>query len=65
MTIEGGVPSYPIDMLFKIYASIQKWRSRLGDAEAGELDALMIQAHGWTKSFPEERRSRPSEDPFS
>lgn len=61
MSTEGVYPNDPADLLFKINASLQKWRGRLAHEDCGQLRAWTTQAKEWIEAFLEERRRRPPE----
>jgi hypothetical protein len=64
MSMEGVFPNDLADTLFKINASLQKWRVRLVHEDGEQLKTWTLQANEWMEAFLEERRRRPPEFQF-
>jgi hypothetical protein len=57
-------PNDLADTLFKINASLQKWRVRLVHEDGEQLKTWTLQANEWMEALLEERRRRPPEFQF-
>lgn len=62
--IEGVLPTFPTDVLYKSFAWMQKWKTLLKEDEKATLEAMIKTLRGWTDDFVKTCKNRPTEDSF-